>query len=136
MRPASCILCVFLIQNETVIMAPLKLIVCLILLSSAFAFIGNSDSRRCSSLELQMKSTIISQGDVVSRRALLTGMTAAVPAFLISQQAQAKDEIFKANPLTNSVLEQVRFVPLCWRVAAPSDSVFQQAWTLLNRPYA
>ena len=107
-------------------MVPLKLIVCLILLSSAFAFIGSSDSRRCSSLELQMKSTI-SPDDVVSRRALLTGMTAAVPAFLVSQQAQAKDEIFKANPLTNSVLEQVRFVPLCWRVAAPSDSSFRQA---------
>jgi hypothetical protein len=44
----------------------------------------------------------------VSRRSLLAGMTAAAPAFLLSPQAQAKDEIFKPNPLTNPVLEQIR----------------------------
>jgi hypothetical protein len=99
---------------ETVIMMPLKFFVCSLLSSGALAFIGNNDwQRRCesrpaSSLELQMTT------GHVSRRSLLAGMTAAAPAFLLSQQAQAKDEIFKPNPLTNPVLEQVRFVLLAF----------------------
>lgn len=109
------------IPSETVVMMLLKLFVCLLLLSSAVAFISNNDSRRCSLLELQMTNT----NHANSRRALLAGMTAAAPVFLLSPQAQAKDEIFKANPLTNGVLEQVRsfwfFMPRRARraVAAP-----------------
>lgn len=63
-------------------MMPLKLAVCSLVLSSALAF-------------------------TISRRALIAGATAAAPALLLSQQALAKDEVFKANPLTNGVLEQV-----------------------------
>ena len=76
----------------------------------------------------------------VSRRSLLAGMTAAAPAFLLSPQAQAKDEIFKPNPLTNPVLEQVRFVLLALShrereeesLVAPNGLIFH----LFNRQYA
>jgi hypothetical protein len=41
-----------------------------------------------------------------SRRSIL-GFALAAPCLLTNQKANAKDEIFKSNPLTNGLLEQV-----------------------------
>ena len=50
-----------------------------------------------------------SNTDVTRRKALtqFVGFTATVATITSSSPANAKDEIFKKNPLTNSVLEQV-----------------------------
>jgi hypothetical protein len=42
-----------------------------------------------------------------SRRRFLGGVVAGAGTWLVGNAAEAKDELFKANPLTNSVLEQV-----------------------------
>jgi hypothetical protein len=84
-------------------MTTLKLICYSLLLSTSSSFVGNIGSQRVESScsELAMAPT------QNSRRALLTSIMAASPVLMLSQQAQAKDELFKGNPLTNSVLEQV-----------------------------
>jgi hypothetical protein len=43
----------------------------------------------------------------ISRRSVMGSIVAAVPFLASSSPAMAKDELFKANPLTNGVLEQV-----------------------------
>lgn len=68
-------------------------------------------------------------GDGSSRRALLAGIMAASPVLLLSQQAQAKDELFKGNPLTNSVLEQVCFGRMFERYPQRSDAVCAPTFT-------
>jgi hypothetical protein len=89
----------------------MKLACCLpvLLVSNVSAFVSSNGSRR---LETELLLAMAKDGNSrgVSRRGWLLGVTAASPALLLSQQAQAKDEIFKPNPLTNGLLEQVRFI--------------------------
>lgn len=91
----------------------LKHLGCSLLLVDAKAFVGNHEFRRSVQLEMAKESD-----DGISRRSLMAGVLSTAPVLLASQHAQAKDEIFKGNPLTNPVLEQVRFIcPSTSRVA-------------------
>ena len=55
-----------------------------------------------------------------SRRMVLGGITGAVQLTWMAKDAQARDELFRPNPLTNPVLEQVGVgerMATCWFVA-------------------
>lgn len=79
---------------------PLKLAVSLLLLWDTAAFVFSNHSQR-SPISLAMLND--------SRRSWLLRMTTSSSFLFLPGQAQAKDEIFRPNFLTNPVLEQVRF---------------------------
>jgi hypothetical protein len=80
-----------------------KLAVSLILLWETDAFLVNGNN------PTQPSSSSVSMVMNESRRNWFFRLTAASPLSFLPQQAQAKDELFRSNPLTNSVFEQVRF---------------------------
>ena len=60
---------------------------------------------KVSSIQEQTKP-IDNNAPVSTRRSVLTAIP-AISTLLVSKAALARDELFKPNPLTNSVLEQV-----------------------------
>jgi hypothetical protein len=80
---------------------PLKLAVSLLFLwDNTAAFVNSNHSQRCPTSLAMVKD---------SRRSWLLRVTTASSFLFLPGQAQAKDEIFRSNLLTNPVLEQVRF---------------------------
>ena len=65
-----------------------------------------------------------------SRRFFMGSIVAAVPFFASSPPVMAKDELFKANPLTNGVLEQVSQ----WAVTVADQSVLKGNRKLNTKP--
>jgi len=64
----------------------------------------------CFVLPSRTDKNVVELVGATSRRNIFSMLIGAPLIVLIPQQVEAKDELFKTNPLTNGVLEQVRVV--------------------------
>jgi hypothetical protein len=100
-----------IVYNECIMMMSLKLFhaVFLILLWvwEGDAFLVNSNGN--SNNHMSASQSSLAMVMIESRRNWFVRLTAASPLSFLPQQAQARDELFRSNPLTNSVLEQVLY---------------------------